>query len=69
MSYTAKKVRFVNDHIYIEKKGDLYLPYMDRDHLDRKVPSKAFFRFYNQDKLKVAYETGELKSLYNSKGE
>lgn len=56
-----KKIRFVEDHIFIEKRGDIYIPYIDLQKATLRIASPSIMARYDQNSLKNAYEKGELK--------
>lgn len=64
----VKRIKFNNDYIFIDKKDDFYIPYVDRDYYKLGIASSGILRLVNQKDLKRAYETGELKTII-SKGE
>ena len=64
MKRNAKKIRFNEHYIYIEKREGKYLPYIDLEHAEIGVVSPSISFAYGQKQLKRAYETGELKSIF-----
>ena len=64
----AKRIKYNQNYIFIEKKGDEYFPYIDRYSCKMGKVSPGLFRLFSQEELKKAYETETLKPKL-SKGE